>query len=86
MQLGTSRAMVTGKPEPNEWEFEGRKGVTYRLEISDGSGNVTIRVTEEVYNSVAPFQFYSFVITMTQRARDNRIVTEMTGTQVQAVK
>lgn len=45
---------VEGKPEPKDYEFNGRKGTTYKLNISqnDGCDTATLPCTEAVYHSV----------------------------------
>lgn len=45
---------IEGKPQPKEYEFNGRKGITYKLNISqnDGRDTATLPCKEEVYKEV----------------------------------
>ena len=59
MNLIANNLMCTGKPKPNHWEMDGRKGTTYKVELSDGTGNVALQcIDEDIYNKFEPFQIY----------------------------
>ena len=51
MVVTSPKVMCTGKPEPRAWEFNGRSGVSYKVNISDGSSNLELPVKDaEIWN------------------------------------
>lgn len=63
MKLICEKCMCTGKPEPREWTMDDREGITYRVEISDGTGNVSLQCDGvEVYEVFEPFAMYEVEI------------------------
>lgn len=74
MRLVAHRVMCTAKNEPREWAFEdGRSGVTYKVEISDGSGNIQIAcLDEDIYNHFTPFAFHEVEISLEQTNFEGR--------------
>lgn len=49
----------TAKHEPNHWKMDDREGVSYKVELSDGTANVPLQCnSEEVYNMIEPWTAY----------------------------
>lgn len=74
MILTANNVMCTAKNPPREWEFEdGRKGVTYKVELSDGSGNISIAcLDEDIYNKFQPFKFHEIELSLEQTNYEGR--------------
>lgn len=52
MRAVVNECLCVGIREPREYEFNGRKGVSYAVEITDGNGAVELPVsTKEVFES-----------------------------------
>lgn len=67
MRLQIPRVMCTGKPEPHAWSKGDRSGVIYRVELSDGTGNIRVNCRDEAaYAAFAPFIMYQVDINLTQ--------------------
>lgn len=64
--------MCTGKPDPREWEYEGRSGTSYKVEISDGNSTVQFPVTEDVYPEFEPFERFNVTLNIEQTDFDGR--------------
>ena len=47
MKAYVNDAMCVGIREPREYEFNGRKGVSYAVEITDGTGVVELPVSDK---------------------------------------
>lgn len=76
MLVRSPKVMCTGKPEPRAWEYNGRSGVSYKVNLSDGSSNLELPVKDaEVWNMFDPFKKFIVDIEISQVANDNRIVT-----------
>ena len=76
MIVTSPKVMCTGKPEPRAWEFNGRSGVSYKVNISDGSSNLELPVKDaEIWNKFEPFKRYRVSIEVSQVANDNRLST-----------
>lgn len=44
--------------EPNEWNVDGRKGVTYKIEVlTPNHGSLPLRVSEDFYNALRRANF-----------------------------
>lgn len=66
-------AMCTGKNPPRQWEMDGREGVSYKVEISDGNGNIKIACADEdVYNKFVPFERFNVEIDLQQTNYEGR--------------
>lgn len=74
MKLVANNVMCTAKNEPRQWEFEdGRKGTTYKVELSDGSGNISIAcLDEDIYNKFVPFKFHEIELSLEQTNYEGR--------------
>lgn len=67
-------AKCTSKPKPREWTYQDRKGITYKVDISDGESTVQIQCNDiEVYNKFEPFQDYTVSIDLVQTNFDGRL-------------
>lgn len=76
MIVTSPKIMCTGKPEPRAWEFNGRSGVSYKVNVSDGSSNLELPVKDaEVWNLFEPFKRFRVDIEISQVANDNRLAT-----------
>lgn len=76
MVVTSSKVMCTGKPEPRAWEFNGRSGVSYKVNISDGKSNLELPVIDaECWNKFEPFKRMRVDIEISQVAVDNRLST-----------
>jgi len=70
------KVMCTGKPEPRAWEFNGRSGISYKANLSDGTSNLELPIKDaEVWNKLEPFKRYKVMIEISQVAVDNRLAT-----------
>lgn len=51
----------TAKKKPNHWKMDdGREGVSYKVELSDGTENTLLQcVDDEVYNMIEPWKDYN---------------------------
>ena len=59
------------KPEPNPYEFDGRKGVSYKVEVSDGNSSIPFSCdNEEVYKIFKPFNRYVIKLDIQHRRND----------------
>lgn len=82
MRIQVPRVIVTGKPEPHAWSRGERSGVIYRVEVSDGSGNVRMNcASQAVYESMTPFQAFAVDLTIEQN-QNNNYLTIMAATPV----
>lgn len=76
MRVKTPVVLVTGKPEPKAWEYNGRSGVSYKVSISDGSSNVELPVVDaEIWNKFKSLGNFIVTIEISQVANDNRLST-----------
>lgn len=65
--------MCTAKNPPREWEMDGREGVSYKVEISDGTGNVKLSCADEdIYNKFEPFAKFNVEIDLQQTNYEGR--------------
>lgn len=77
MLVGTPKVKCVARQDPKAWEFNGRSGVSYKVEISDGTTNVQLPVSSaDVWNMFKPFEDYYCTIEISQVAQDNRIATK----------
>lgn len=66
-------AMCTGVVPPNEWEIDGRTGVSYKVELSDGTGNVKLACKDEdTYNTFEAFERYNVELELVQTNYEGR--------------
>lgn len=87
MRCNCPRVICTGKPEPNMWQMGERSGVSYKVEVSDGSGNVSMPCKDEVvYNAFVPFQTFSIDVEINQVANESRLGTRARIVSVAPVK
>lgn len=76
MVVSNSSLMCVGKPAPRPYNVNGTSGISYKIELSDGSGTVTLPVSDEaVYQLFEPWHMYHVDVEITQSAMENRIVT-----------
>lgn len=70
MILNHPNLMCTAVPQPREWEMDGNKGVSYKIELSDGSGTVQLPcINGDVWKVFEPFKVYAVSIEVVQQAR-----------------
>lgn len=68
--------MCTGKPEPRAWEMNGRSGVSYKVNLSDGTSALELAVADaETWNAFVPFRMYNVTLEITQVAYESRLST-----------
>lgn len=73
MILNVNNVMCTAKVPPREWEMDGRSGVTYKVEISDGSGSMELQCSDEdIYNKFVPFERFDVEIDLRQTNYEGR--------------
>lgn len=72
MKFNSVGLMCIAKQEPNEWEYNNRKGVTYKATFSDAFTVLTIRLKdEEIYNAIEPFKKYNIGIDVVERSNEH---------------
>lgn len=70
MRTTCKSVMCTAIKEPRPYKFDdGREGVSYKVEMSDGLGSVEFAVTEAVYLLFVPFKIYDITIEFNQVTR-----------------
>ena len=68
--------MCTGKPEPRAWEMNGRSGVSYKVNVSDGNSALELPVADaETWNLFVPFEMYEVSLQIDQIANNSRLST-----------
>lgn len=74
MFVVAQKVMCTAKNPPRDWEMEdGRKGVSYKVEISDGNNNMKIACADEdIYNKFQAFEYYAIEIDLQQTNYEGR--------------
>lgn len=76
MLAGSANLMCTGVPDPREWTFRDRSGISYKVNLSDGQSNLELPVSEaSVFSVFKPFERYNVTFEISQVADDNRITT-----------
>lgn len=77
MILQNNNLMCTGKPNPRPYTLNsGVSGVSYKVELSDGNGTVSLPVDgESTYSIFEPWKMYNVGIEITQTANNDRITT-----------
>lgn len=78
MKLYCDKVMCTAVNEPRSWTLDnGREGVTYKVELSDGSSNIQLACKNiDVYQEFIPFDYYSVVIELAQTNFEGRVGTK----------
>ena len=65
--------MCIALPEPHEWEFNGRSGVKYQVEVSDGTESMKLTCdSPETYYKFEVFKTFDIKIRLIQRAEENK--------------
>lgn len=73
MKLVASDLMCTSVPAPKSWKMDGREGVTYKVDISDGESTISLPCgTIEVYQRFVPFKRYNVAIDLVQTNYEGR--------------
>lgn len=73
MQVSAQKVMCTGKPAPREWNMEGRSGVSYKVDLSDGYESISVPCKDaEVYGAFLPFQAYQVDFEVVSTVNNNR--------------
>lgn len=63
MRAEVDQCLCVGIREPREYEFNGRKGVSYAVEITDGNGAVELPVsTKEVFETFELLENFKVII------------------------
>lgn len=76
MIVNHPKLKCTGVPKPREWDMNGQKGISYKVELSDGSGNISLPCADgDIWSCFEPFKDYSVEIEITQVARENILAT-----------
>lgn len=74
MKLVGKNLMCTSIPEPREWKMDdGRSGVTYKVELSDGQNSVQINCASmDSYGKFRPFEKFNVEFDLQQTLYDGR--------------
>lgn len=65
--------MCIGVKEPRSYKFDdGREGVSYKVELTDGHGGIEVPVAEEIYQYFEPFRKYLLDFEITQVSRNTQ--------------
>lgn len=76
MIINHPKLKCTGLPAPREYEWNNRNGVSYKVELSDGHGTLSLPCENgNVYGVFEPFEDYTVDIEITQVARENVLST-----------
>lgn len=76
MIVSHPKIKCTGIPKPREWEYGSQKGISYKVELSDGSGNISLPCENgDVWAVFEPFKDYCVDIEISQVARENILAT-----------
>lgn len=82
MRIQIPRVIVTGKPDPHPWTRGERSGIIYRIEVSDGTGNIRMNCENQaVYESVTPFQAFALDCRIDQN-QNNYYISILAATPV----
>lgn len=66
--------MCVGVKQPNEWEIDGRKGVTYKVQLSDGTEAIEIKCADvNVWSQFKAFNNYAVAIEIAQTSNGGRL-------------
>lgn len=73
MKLIAEGVMCTSIPEPKSWKMDDREGVSYKVDLSDGSSTIQLACKGvEVYGSFVPFNRYSVIVDLEQTNFEGR--------------
>lgn len=74
MILQVSNVMCTAVIPPKPWKLDnGQEGVTYRVEISDGTGNLSLQCIDgDIHNKFVPFKRHNVTIQLEQTNYEGR--------------
>lgn len=72
MKANEVRAWCTAVKEPRPYEIEGRKGISYKIEVSDGTASMEMPIDESVYLYMQPMREYLFDLDFTQVSRETK--------------
>lgn len=73
MFVTVANAMCTGKNAPREWKMDDREGISYKVELSDGTGNIKMACADEdIYNKFEPFERFNVEIDLQQTNYEGR--------------
>lgn len=84
MIINHPNLMCVGIKQPNEWNVDGRTGVTYKVQVSDGTETVEMRCASvDVWSQFKAFKPYAVSISLTQTSNGGRlgIRAEIVGAQ-----
>lgn len=67
------KCMCTGVRDPRPYKINGREGVSYVVEISDGKGSVELPViSQEIYQIFEPFGMYYVAVNFEMVAQETK--------------
>lgn len=70
--------MCTAKSKPKAWAVGENSGVSYKVDLGDGEGNLKLPVLDEqTWSIFEPFKMFDVVLEVNQTARDNRLATTL---------
>lgn len=73
MKFAGKNLMCVSIPEPRSWEMNGQAGVSYKVDLSDGTNTVTMACKNiEVYQIFRPFRPFDVEIELVQTNFDGR--------------
>ena len=73
MKFTAGDLMCVSIPEPRQWEMEGRQGVSYKVDLSDGVSTVQLACKDiNVYQVFRPFKKFTVQIELLQTSFDGR--------------
>lgn len=74
MILWCDEVMCTAVVPPKAWRMDdGREGTTYRVELSDGTGNISLQCLDgDIHNKFIPFCKHNIKIQLEQTNYEGR--------------
>ena len=73
MKFAGTDLMCVSIPEPRQWEMDGRNGVSYKVDLSDGTSTVQLACKDiNVYQVFRPFKKFTVQIELLQTTFDGR--------------
>lgn len=74
MIINHPNLMCVGVKPPQEWSLDGRSGVTYKVQLSDGTEAIEIKCESgDVYGMFKAFQNYAVALSIVQTSNSGRL-------------
>lgn len=65
--------LCTAIAKPREWEMDGRSGISYKVDVSDGEDNITFACDgPDVHAAFEPFKHFQITLDTKQTNFDGR--------------